>query len=219
MTSSLRFTAILLATAIFSYGLLYAATTALGDLASASAPRPITLRGSDPDARLASAVAQVRRRYPHVLFDVQGASASAIRLRVGFSIPVIDPSTDEYNEEISRRVGDSREATLLLFKTIATQVPSVQRFTAFDDLIFVPTWSRQQVLNSQESEEYRDFDTYTRFVMSAENLSGYSQLQTDRGAIGELSTSDVARPPLAHPAPSPSRETKRYGVELPAEFR
>lgn len=176
----LRFTAILLSTAIVSYGLLYIGTTALGDRASASASAVITLRGATPEKRLVSAVTQVRQRYPGLVIDVEGASATGVRFRVAFSIPDVDPAGDEYNEEVSRRVGDAREATLLLFQTIATQIPSVRRFSAFDDLMFVPTWSRNQILNSHDPQEYRDFDAYTRFVMSAETLSGYSQLQTDR---------------------------------------
>ncbi|MFN2388517.1 MAG: hypothetical protein ABR575_02765 [Actinomycetota bacterium] len=171
----LRFTAILSTTAIVTYGLLYAGTTTLAERASASAP--ITLRGSSPEAQVVSAVTQVRERYRDVTIHLQGASSSAVRFRIAFTMPNVDPSTQEYVQEISRRVGDSREATLLLLQTIATQVPSIRGFSAFDDLIFVPTWSREQVLNSQDPQEYRDFDTYTRFVMSAETLGGYSQLQ------------------------------------------
>lgn len=177
----LRFTAILLSTAIVTYGLLYIGTTALGNRASASASTPVELEGDSPATQLASAITQVRQRYPGVVIDVEGASAALVRFRVTFSIPEdIDPASDEYNEQISRRAGDSREATLLLFQTIATQVGSVQRFSAFDDLMLVPTWSRKQILDSQEPHEYRDFDTYSRFVTSADTLSGYSQLQTDR---------------------------------------
>lgn len=176
----LRFAAVLVVTAVTSYGLLYIGTTALGARVSASPSEPITLRGTDPETRLASAITQVRQRYPDVVLDVEGASAAGVRFRITFSIPDVDPAGDEYNDEVSRRVGDSREATLLLFQTIAKQTPSVRRFSAFGDLMLVPTWSRQQVLNSQDPREYRDFDTYTRFVMSAETLSGYSQLRTDR---------------------------------------
>lgn len=176
----LRFTAILASTAVVSYGLLYVGTTALGARASASPSEPITLHGADPETRLASAITQVRQRYPDVVLDVGGASTAGVRFRITFSIPDVDPASDEYNEEVSRRTGDSREATLLLLQTIARQIPNVRRFSAFDDLMLVPTWSRQQVLNSQDPQEYRDFDTYMRFVMSAETLSGYSQLRTDR---------------------------------------
>jgi hypothetical protein len=176
----LRFTAILVSTAVVSYGLLYIGTTALGARASESPSEPITLRGADPETRLTSAVTQLRQRYPSVVLDVEGASAAGVRFRITFLIPDVDPASDKYNDEVSRRVGDSREATLLLFQTIAKQIPSVRRFSAFDDFMLVPTWSRQQILNSQDPQEYRDFDTYTRFVRSAETLSGYSHLRTHR---------------------------------------
>lgn len=176
----LRFTAILVTTASVSYGFLYIATTSLGDRASASTIAPITVRGSTVEAELASAVMQVRRRYRDVTIDIEGASSSTVRFRIAFQIPDVDPSSEEYNEEVSRRIGDSREATLLLLQTIATQVPSIVQLSASDDLMWVPTWSREQVLDSHDPHEYRDFDTYTRFVMSADALSGYSQLQTDR---------------------------------------
>ncbi len=170
-----RFAAILL-TGVVGYAAVDAATTWVREEPSASASGPLTVRGSSVEAQVGSAVSQVRERYPGVTIDVEGASPSGVRLRVAFSIPDVDPLSEEYNRQISRRIGDSREATLLLLQTIATQVPSVRGFSAFTDLMFVPTWSRDQILRSRDPQEYRDFDTYTRFVMSAETLSGYSQL-------------------------------------------
>lgn len=173
-----RFAAILL-TAVVGYAAVDAATTWLREEPSASASGPLTVRGSSVEAQVRSAVRQVRNRHPDVVIDVEGASPSAVRFRVAFSLPDVDPLSRDYNQEISRRIGDSREATLLLLQTIATQVPSVRGFSAFTDLMFVPTWSRDQILRSRDPQEYRDFDTYTRFVMSAETLSGYSQIKTD----------------------------------------
>lgn len=175
-----RSAAILLTAAVLGYAAVDAVTTWFREEPSASASGPLTVRGSSAEAEIYSAVSQVRKRYPGVTIDIEGASSSAVRFRVTFSIPDVDPLSDEYNEQISGRIGDSREATLLLLQTIATQVPSVRGFSAFDDLMYVPTWSRPQVLTSGDPQEYRDFETYTRFLMSAQVLGGYSQLKAGR---------------------------------------
>lgn len=175
-----RFTLILLTVGIGTYALVYAGTSSLGRAAEPSpAPKVVIPRG-DPEEGILAAVRQVRRQYPGVLIEAEAASPPSVRFRVTFEVPEVDPLSAEYNEEITRRVGDSREATLLLMRAVAAQIPSVQRFSAYEDGMLVPTWSRNQVLATDEPEAYRGFDEYTRFVRGAQELGGYSQLQPNR---------------------------------------
>ncbi len=134
----------------------------------------------DAEEGILAAVRQVRRQYPGVLIEAETASPPSVRFRVTFEVPEVDPLSAEYNEEVTRRVGDSREATLLLMRAVAAQIPSVQRLSAYEDGMLVPTWSRDQVLATDDPEAYRGFDQYTRFVGKAQGLGGYSQLQPNR---------------------------------------
>lgn len=175
-----RFTLILLSVGIGTYGLVYAGTSSLGRAAEPSTAPEVVLPRGDAAEGIRAAVRQVRRHYPGVSIEVEAASPPSVRFRVTFEVPDVDPLSEGYNQEVIRRIGDSREATLLLMRAVAAQVPSVQRLSAYEDGMLVPTWSRDQVLRTGDPAAYRGFDEYTRFVRAAEALGGYSQLQPSR---------------------------------------
>lgn len=159
---------------VVTYSLLYGATTWLGTLASTEpAPPQIAVEGASIGQRVRSALAQVREHYPHFKVDIQTLSSQGVAMTVGWHNPDLAPLTDDYNDEIVRRVEDSREATMVLLHAIARSNPSLDRFSAYEDRLFIPIWSRAQVL-SADPAELREFNAYTRFVFSARDRAGYA---------------------------------------------
>lgn len=171
-----RFLAGLVVTGLATYGVLYGATTWLGDAAVAAPPR-VRARGATPHERMVSALTQVRRHYPEFRVEVEGLSSTGVRLLVGWRNPDVDPLSDAYAREVSRRVEDSREATLVLLRALAASDPEMQSFSAYEDGFFVPVWSRTQILSIDDPRVYRDFARYSEFVHSAEKRSGYASLR------------------------------------------
>lgn len=170
-----RFVAILGVSAIATYGVLYGATTWLGRQATLPAPA-IVAEGDSIDEQVFSAIEQTRQRYPDTLVDLEALSSTGIRVRIGWAAPeVADALTDRYNEEVTRRVGDSREATIVLLQAIARAAPEMKDFAAYEDLFFIPIWSRNQILDA-DPVELRDYEGYGSFVFSAEDQAGYSIL-------------------------------------------
>lgn len=167
---------------IATYSLLYGATTWLGARAAEISPPPtISAVGSSVQQRVKSALTQVRRHYPHFRVDIEGLSSEGVTLRVGWQNPDIEPLSSEYNEELTRRIEGSREATMVLLGAVAHANPSIQRFSAYEDRIFIPIWSREQIL-AVDPAELRDFNAYTDFVFSAKHHAGYATLFGDQGS-------------------------------------
>jgi hypothetical protein len=169
-------------TGAVTYSLLYVGTTWLG--ARASEPRrppKILVDGSSVNQRVASALTQVRKRYPHFRVQLEGLSSQGVAFTVGWHNPDLPPLGDEYNEETVGRVEDSREATVVLLRAIARSNPSINRFSAYEDQLLIPIWSRAQVL-AADPIDLRDFDAYTEFVFSARDRAGYAALLGDQGS-------------------------------------
>ncbi|MCA1674010.1 MAG: hypothetical protein LC799_18030 [Actinobacteria bacterium] len=161
---------------VVTYSLLYGATTWLGARASTeAAPPQITVEGTSIGQRVRSALAQVRQHYPHFKVDIQALSSQGVAMTVGWHNPDLAPLSDDYSDEIVRRVEDSREATIVLLSAIARSNPSLDRFSAYEDRLFIPIWSRAQVL-SADPAELREFDAYTRFLFSARDRAGYAAI-------------------------------------------
>ncbi len=172
----LRTIGVMAIVAIVTYAALFAATTWLGARASENAAPPqITVEGDSLPQRVRSALTQVREHYPHYRLDIQSLSPAGVAMTVGWDKPDLDPLTDEYNEEVVRRVEDSREATIVLLRAIARSDPGLDRFSAHEDRLFIPIWSRAQIL-SADPAELRDFDAYSRFMFSARDRTGYAAL-------------------------------------------
>lgn len=170
-----RFVAILGVTAIATYGLLYGATTWLALQATPPAAA-IVAEGDWIDEQVASAIQQTQHRYPDTVIDLEALSSTGIRVRIGWAPPELaDALTDRYNEEVTRRVGDSREATIVLLQAIARAAPEMRDFSAYEDRLFIPIWSRDQILDA-DPIELRDYEDYVSFVFSAEDQAGYSIL-------------------------------------------
>lgn len=176
----LRFLMIFAFTAVSTYGLLYVGTTWLG--AQASPPvRPIVAEGDSIEERVTSVVDEARRRYPDSRIELEGLSPTGVQLRIGWERPdTDDPLSDAYTEEISRRVKDSREVTIVLLQAIARSVPGMTRLSAYEDRIFIPIWSRDQIL-AADASELREFDRFISFVSSAADRGGYSILNKGKG--------------------------------------
>lgn len=178
---AVRNIAIVAVTGVATYVSLYGATTWLGARASEPPPPPrIAVEGSSLQQRVDSAVAQVRKHYPNFRVEIDGLSFEQVALRVGWVLPDVDPSSDDYSEEIVRRVEDSREATIVLLRAIARSNPDMTRFSAYEDRLVIPIWSRAQILAAGEPDALRAFDDYRRFVFSAEDRGGYSVLFGNR---------------------------------------
>lgn len=166
---------------VATYSLLYAGTTWLGVRASEPPPPPkISVEGASVAQRAASALSQVRDHYPHFLVQLEGVSSEGVSFTVGWSIPDLPPLSDEYQEEIVRRVEDSREATVVLLRALARSDPDLRRFSAHDDRFFIPIWSRAQILRADPTK-LRDFSEYTRFQFSAHDRGGYAAVFGDEG--------------------------------------
>lgn len=167
---------------VVTYSLLYGATTWLGMRAPAPTPPPqITAVGSSTEQRVGSALTQVRGHYPTFRVKIATLSSEGVSLMVGWQNPDIDPLSSQYNEELTRRIEDSREATIVLLGALARADRGIQRFSAYEDRLFIPIWSREQILDANPAE-LRGFEAYTDFVSSADGLSGYAPLFDDQGS-------------------------------------
>lgn len=170
-----RFLGIVALVGLATYALLYAGTTWLGNQAGPSASR-IVAEGDSIDERVGSAIEQTLQRYPKAVINLEGLSSTGVRLRTGWKQPdKANALSEDYSEEIAARVRDSREATIILLQAIARSVPQMEDFSAYDDKIFIPIWSRNQIL-AVDAIELRDFQTYSSFVSSAADQAGYSIL-------------------------------------------
>lgn len=70
---------------------------------------------------------------------------------------------------------------MVLLRALAHANPNIQRFSAYEDRLFIPIWSREQIL-AVDPAELRDFDDYTGFVFSAKDRAGYASLFGDDGS-------------------------------------
>jgi hypothetical protein len=142
----------------------------------------ITARGVSLQAKIDSALSEIGDRYPHVTIDVRGASAHAIAIEAGWEKP---DAGDRFSEEIRVRVENQREATIAFLQAMARSHRSLQDFSAAEDRVLIPIWSRSQILEAGDPRRYRDFETFSAFQFSARELGGYSviggSLQRDGG--------------------------------------
>ncbi|MGH2808121.1 MAG: hypothetical protein ACRDKT_12705 [Actinomycetota bacterium] len=146
-----RFVAIVLVTAIATYGALYAATTWLGDRAvgttATSSPIPaIIATGATIAERVDSARRQLRVHYPHVDIDVQFAGRGGVAASVVWWDDLPSGTGGDYAAVIQRRVDGSREAGIVFLQAVAKAVPSMTSFSLFEDRSIMPIWSRDQIL-------------------------------------------------------------------------
>lgn len=165
--------------AVVASSLLYAGTTWLGARVLEPAPPPkISVQGFSVSQRVASALTQVRQHYPDFRVQLQGLSSEGVSFTVGWTNPDLPPLSDEYQEEIVRRVEDSREATFVLLRALARSDPDLRRFSAHDDRLFIPIWSRAQILKADPTK-LRDFSAYRRFLFTAHERAGYAAVFGD----------------------------------------
>lgn len=169
-----RFAAVLVVSGALTYGLLYAGTTWAGGFVEQ--PEEIEVTGDSVGQRVRSAMAQVRRRYPHYRIHKHFAVEEAAFFNVGFEIPALEGSVEEYTDEVKLRAENYREATVLLLQTVARTNPTVRRLSAFDDELVVPMWTRTQILETDAASRYRAYDAFTAFQTSAHEMGGYSTI-------------------------------------------
>lgn len=168
-----RFTVVLVLTGVASYAVLFALTTWLGQLGETE---PLRVSGDSLSQRVSTATTEVHRRYPNVVVDVIGVTPEQVMFKVGWKLP--GSSVDDYAAEITERVQDQREATVLLLKAVALREPSVRYIGAYEDNLIVPIWDRRQIIHTEDPATYRDWDTYSRFQRSATKHLGYARLNS-----------------------------------------
>lgn len=182
-----KFAAVLVASGVTTYAVVYAATTSLASLDRASSPRsrqatrpaepaPISALGSTTARRIDVAIERVERLYPHFEVIASSFSATSVRVQVGWEVPQDVHPVTRHDAEIARRVGDLREATVLLLQIVATSNPRVRWLSAYEDRLLVPTWSRRQIVSAGPPSAYRGFGAFSSFQFSAASLGGYASL-------------------------------------------
>ncbi len=130
--------------------------------------------GASLGERVSSATAEVRRRYPNVEVEVVGVTPEQVMFRVGWKLPAT--AVDDYAGKVVERVQDQREATVLLLQAVTRNDPSVRFVGAFEDSLFVPVWSRRQIMEAKDPALYREWATYSHFQHSAAKHFGYAHL-------------------------------------------
>ncbi|MGH2751836.1 MAG: hypothetical protein ACRDK3_13335 [Actinomycetota bacterium] len=166
-----RFAAVLVVTGLAFYGGLYALTSWLEKFGETE---PLHVTGATQQERVSTAATGVFNRHPHVVVEVIGITPERVMFRVGWTLP--EPTVDDYPGEIAERVRDQREATLLLLEAAVRSAPTVRFVGAFEDNLFVPVWSRRQIIEAKDPALYRDWPAYARFQRSAARQLGYAQL-------------------------------------------
>lgn len=138
---------------------------------------PIVARGEGIQDTVDSAIEQIQARYPDFDVEIRGLGADGILLKVGWVKP--PRGADDYVAEIEQRVRDQREALIVLFQAVAAANPQMQNFGAFEDRLLVPIWSRTQIVEAGDPRDYRDFDVYSAFQLSAARKEGYGTIFGD----------------------------------------
>lgn len=166
-----RFAAVLIATGLATYGVLYAGTTWLGNI---SEP-PIEVTGATLEQRVDSAVAQVEERFPH--FDVveERLGVNGVLFRTRWEVPQ-GLGGDDYADEVAHRAQDAREATVTLLKALAAKERRLENLGAFEDNMIMPIWERKQILAADDPGEYRSFQKFSAFQLGARFQTGYTVL-------------------------------------------
>lgn len=182
-----RFAVVLAVTALVTYALLYAATSWLGTRETAAGDRsaaratPLVVTDATVEARVSSALSQIRKLYPGVDLAIESASSFGIMVKVWWERP--DPPVDDsYLAQQHDTFLNSREATIRFLQAVARSNSAMTRFGAYEDRLLVPIWSRRQILDAGDPVSYRDFERYAAFQLDAVEQSGYFHFLDSTGS-------------------------------------